>query len=375
MIVHLFRSDDCGPGVLQDVHSLLSTFPGPMQFKMQPETSYFDEFSDDVPAEPGELIEYNYQINADACEMASFENRFYERKTLSWNQIFEQCRMLRRQHDIGSEEFLVLLTSHNNNLNWFSAGNPDGSRDHFVHTEDWDYFLGSDRRFPVAYQIATGILKKFVFSDYADLTNHWHEEPRGCMLDFCKIKKEVSLKVRTGDICPDCLKLFNERNAPHALMEQVFAILDGIRSHMLFKSRFQVSKKLPALHIEGRNKDLLFPELGRLQFHLNPMEKTLYLFFLRHEDGVMISHLNDYLDEVREIYQSVSPADSRIAIERRVRDLVNPRSNSCSEKISRIKRKITETLGEQLAQHFIISGANGTPKKISYDRSLLVVNP
>jgi hypothetical protein len=371
MNIHLFRSDDCEPEVLNDVYNLLSSFPGPMQFRMQPETSYFEDFSDDVPELPEEKRVYS-AASYSPDNRINFEDRFFERQTLSWNQIFEHCRMLREQHDIGKEEFLVLLTTHNNNLNWFSAGNPDGSRDHFVHTEDWDYFLGSDRRFPIAYQIATGVLKKFVFNDYSDLSQHWHQEPRGCMLDFCQIKKEVSLKVRTGDICPDCLSLFEERKAPSALIEQVFAVLDGIRSHMLFKTRFQVSKRLPELHIKGQGKDLVFPELGGLQLHLNPLEKTIYHFFLRHEEGVLISHLSDYFHELMDLYLSISTADSRELIERRTRELSNPRSNSCSEKISKIKKKIVEALGEEMAQHYIISGANGTPKRIRFDRSLLV---
>ena len=374
MTVHLFRSDDCESEVLSDVYNLLCCFPGPMQFSIEPETSYFSDFTEPSPKDPFESIETKF------CSMAieesvGFESRFFARNTLSWQQIFEHCGNLRMQHDIGDDEFVVFLTSHNNNLNWFSAGNPQGPRDHFVHTEDWDYFVGSDRRFPIAYQIATGVLKKFVFQDYADLNASWHEEPRGCMLDFCKNKRQVSLKVRTGDICTDCLNLFKSRKAPSDLMEQVFSILDGIRSHMLFKSRFQISKKVPVLHIEGRNKDLIFPELGRLKLHLNPLEKTIYLLFLNHEDGILMSHLPDYRKEIEHLYLSLSTADSIASIERRINDLVNPHSNSCSEKISRIKRKIQECLGEQLAQHFIISGANATPKRIAFDRSLLVSVP
>jgi hypothetical protein len=195
------------------------------------------------------------------------------------------------------------------------------------------------------------------------------------MLDFCKEKKQISLKVRTGDICSDCLKLIHERGVSPAVVGQIFSIFDGIRTHMLFKNRFEISGNVPVLHILGRNKDLAFPELGMLRLHLNPLEKALYLFFLNHPEGVPISHLPDYKAEILELYASISPADSRETIEKRVEEMIDPVKNSCSEKISRIKRKVTDALGPGMASFFIISGANSTPKKIAFDRSLLVIQP
>ncbi len=371
MTIHLFRSSDCDPEILTDVCNLLSSFPGPLRFIQNNETCSIQNFSKN-PEEPKE--QQNFPIEDSVVNFCSynFNERFFERKSISWDIIFQTCQELRRRHDIGKEEFVVLLTSYNNDLNWFSAGNPSGDRDHFVHTEDWDFFVGSDRRFPIAYQIASGVLKKFVFRSYADLQEYWHEDPRGCMLDFCRDKTQVTLKVRTGDICPDCLHLFEEREAPSPIIEQVFRIFDGIRWQMLFKSRFRISRQLPVLHIEGRNKNLVFPDLARLDVHLNPLEKTVYLFFLNHPEGVLMSHLPDYKKEIRALYESVCPADDPAKIDLRVDELVNPRGNSTSEKISRIKRKLTEALGEEIAPDFIISGANGKPKKIALDRSLLV---
>ena len=369
MNVYLFRSEDCESDVLTDVHNLLSTFPGPLKFILKQESSEFLNFSQENPENPhGKLM---YSTREDFCVSYDFSGRFRGRKTLSWEEIFGHCRMLRHQHDIGDNDFVVLLTSHNNKLNWFSAGNPDGPRDHFVHTEDWDYFVGSDRRFPIAYQIATGILKRFVFTGYPDLMAHWHEVPRGCMLDFCQEKSQVSLKVRTGDICPDCLGLFEERKAPPAIIEQVFHVLDGIRTQMLYKSRFAFSRKIPVMQIEGRNQDIIFPELGRLKVHLNPLEKALYLLFLRHPEGILLSHLSDHREELSQLYLGISVADDGPMNLARAAELTDPRSNSASEKISRIKRKLIEALGEEIAASFIISGANGSKKKISADRSLI----
>jgi hypothetical protein len=59
-------------------------------------------------------------------------------------------------------------------------------------------------------------------------------------------------------------------------------------------------------------------------------------------------------------------------INSRINELIDPNSNSASEKISRIKRKITELLGAEMAHELIIQGPTGEPKKILLDRSKVV---
>lgn len=275
-MVHIFQTADCEEGVLSDVVNLLSGFPGPLRFRAEPELTSFSRFAEN----PKEPFKKNVVLfETEVSSSMKFENRFQKRNAVDWEHIFEKCTELRIQHDIGKDSFVILLMAANNTMNWFAAGSPDLARDLFVHTEDWDFFVGSDRRFPIAYQIASGILKRMVFRDYADLNNFWHYEPRGCMLDFCEKKQQVALKVRTGDVCPDCLNLFLNRKVPGEILAQVFRILDGIREQMLFKSRFQLNQSIPALHIKGQLRDLVFPSMGNLSIHLDPLEKVLYLFF------------------------------------------------------------------------------------------------
>ena len=290
-------------------------------------------------------------------------------EVVSWDTIFSRCSEYRRKYDIGTNEFVVLLTDYSNDKNWFAAGDPRGERNLFVQTRYWDYYSGSDLRYPVAYHTVTGILKKLMFRDYNDLNAHWHETPIGCMLDFCRNKKEISLKLRTADICPDCLKLINDRSVDHKVVQQVFEVLDGIRAQMVYKERFVINRQPPQLIFEGRNRKLIFPELGDLEVRLTPLEKTVYLFFFSHPEGVALNSIFEYKDEFMDIYSSLSNADSREVMEQRVNDLIDPLSNSISEKISRIRRKFSEVLGEEMAADFIITGANAETRYIPNARN------
>jgi hypothetical protein len=52
-----------------------------------------------------------------------------------------------------------------------------------------------------------------------------------------------------------------------------------------------------------------------------------------------------------------------------VNDLIDSLSNSISEKISRIRRKFSEALGEEMAADFIITGANAELRYIPSARN------
>jgi hypothetical protein len=373
MIVHLIRSDEYADEKFWQVMDLLRKFPGPLQFRTQEFPVSFSE--GEIHAEDFDSKKFERK-NQPVFEV-NFVSAAYEPPqkiySLSWNDIFEKCRAYRLEHDIGDDEFVVLLTEYGNEFNWFSAANPKGTRDMFVQTSNWDFFLGSDQRYPVAYQLSTGILKQLIFRDYKDLQSCWHEQPRGCMMDFCRDKKEITFKMRTGDICHDCLDLFHKRGVNHDVVAQVFDIIDGIRTQMMYKDRFVVRRNPPQMHIVGRNKKMIFPEMGDLQLSLNPLEKTVYLFFLNHPEGVELNFVQDYRAELETIYSGLSNSDNRALIQSRIDDLVNhPLSNSLSEKISRIKRKLIELLGESIASYFIISGENASPKKILLERSKIV---
>ena len=372
MIVRLFRSEECPASLLRDVVNLLNDFPGPIKFTEEQEVRQFTSFqaSPENPFRKTKMVFHSMKTSE--MSRVNFERRHRARQTVSWEDIFRMCTELRLQHDIGVQEFVVLLMGYNNDLNWFAAGSMDKQRNFFIHASDWDFFIGSDQRFPVAYQVASGILKKLAFSDSRQLASHWHQDPRGCMLDFCADKEEVSLKMRTADICPDCFALFENQKVQPVVMHQVLQIFDGIREQMLFKSRFRIRGKIPVLHIRGRMYDLVVPEMGQLGIPLDPIEKTLYLFYLRHPEGVAISHLSDYQTELMDWYLRLSSSENREQMQRTIRDLTNPLSNSASEKLSRMKGKFIHALGREIAGHFLLKGGKGQPRKIDLSRDLVI---
>jgi len=263
----------------------------------------------------------------------------------------------------------VLLSSKRTANNWLMASDSNRRNNYFIATEEWKMYSFTEVLYPIAYQLATGILKKFMFQNENDYATARHLRPIGCMLDHCQRRKDFTIKMRTADVCVDCQQLIRERNVSEELCLQVFRIMEGIRSHILFKERFNITRNSPGLTIDNNGRTIRVRELGNIILPFNPLENTLYRFFLKHPEGIRLNFLQDYRDEIMELYQSNKRYGSIEEINSRIDDLLNPSSNSASEKISRIKRKILELVDEYMAQDLLIQGAAGEVKRIALERS------
>jgi hypothetical protein len=107
------------------------------------------------------------------------------------------------------------------------------------------------------------------------------------------------------------------------------------------------------------------------EIELTPLQKTVFIFFLLKQDGIMFKDLPKYKNELFNIYSKISNRTSMQTIQKSVAELANPYSNSMSEKCSRIREAFMKCMDERLANHYCITGARNNPKRIELDRSLV----
>lgn len=375
--IWLIRSKEYSSEKFWEVLELLKTFHGPLQFKTQEkhleipqdlmeEVTMLDLDLKKQKSEP--LVVYSLNETENSPERSMIPQFL---KRVSWETNFDQCQDYRVKEGISENDFIVLLTEHSNEFGWFTAGDPKGQRNLFVHTAFWEHYTGSDHRYPVAYHIAAAVLKRLTFSNYSDLNAHLHQEARGCINDFCAEKKKVSLKLRTADICPACMNLMDERNVDRAVIRQVLAIIEGIRNQMLFKNRWKLDPKPVKLQVKGENKRIIFPELGNLEVKLTPLEKTLFLLFLNHPEGIRLVDLSDFRPELKMIYRGLYNGSDPGLVDFNIISLSDPLSPSTSQKLSKIKSKFINALGADLARFYYPIGENSQPRKIQLERVLI----
>ncbi len=117
---------------------------------------------------------------------------------------------------------------------------------------------------------------------------------------------------------------------------------------------------------------ILLSDYGNLEVELTPLPKVVFLFFLRHPEGVLFKKLFEHRQELLELYKQISLREDMQAMYRSIDELIDPTKNSINEKCSRIKEAFIKIMDDSYAQHYYITGARGVEKSITINRNLVV---
>lgn len=125
---------------------------------------------------------------------------------------------------------------------------------------------------------------------------------------------------------------------------------------------------LPALHVA--EDGAIFLENGA-EIELQPMPKAIYLFFLRHPEGVRLAGIGEHAAEIIQLYRLASMYGSGRQSHSRPENLFVPGHKSLIEKLSVIKKQFTEKLGSERAVFYHPYGERGGKRKIYLPDSLI----
>lgn len=126
-------------------------------------------------------------------------------------------------------------------------------------------------------------------------------------------------------------------------------------------SRLRISEKGRLYLVDRNNAEVKVQTIGR----------ALYILYLRHEEGIALTELNDHRDELMEIYATISNYNDMERLQRTVDNLVDYVGNTINPLLSRIKKSFTTLLGEQ-AKDYWIEGNVSEAKRINLPRSLVI---
>ena len=385
MKVHLIKDSEVGKDVFSEVVDLLQSISGPIEF-LYDINNTIDFTEDDVEDSqvleqkkfekaipPEERIYANIRPSKEfEFEFRPFKNFTFPlfRKTTKWTTIFNKCNHYRNRNNIPENEFVILLTEVSNTNNWFASLDEKMPFNGFIHTADWNHFIKCQDSFPIAFEVIALVLQKHMFNDYNEARSSVHLDPIGCINDMCLKKKDIKLKLRTADICPDCMNKLKGKLS-FAEINQALNIMESLRVKMLFSQNFKQNVPLSRLVINNDNR-IFLPDFGNIEIKLRPLEKTLYFFYLNHPDGVGLSFLRGKREEMYDIYTKLSGIGSLEEMKSRINDMVDVTKSSAFEKISKIKATFVKAIGEELAKNYYIQGGNGEVKKVLLDRELYI---
>ena len=375
MKVHLIRSKNYNVEDFNNVLNILRKNRGSIEFvPSEPivipaaiQEEIYDTKKDFETQKP-------FPESRDICSMFA-ENKIsfpHKRNTITWEELFNVCKNYRRDYFIDDCDHVILLNDVPNENNWFGCVDST-KKNYFVQTNDWDWYLGRsiDNRFPVAYEIVSWLLRSLMYKNQTEIISSLHKEPKGCMMDYCIDKTQIIIKMRTADLCPECLKVLENRDINRTYARQLFQIMDGLRDNIMFRQRSQLLMQLSRMEIRGLSKSIYLTDLGDLQINLNPKERALYLLYLNHPEGIQRSYLIDYKDELRTYYAQISNQATNELIDIAINRLVDVRDNNMNEVMARIRSKFKNAVGEEQAKDYSITFTPEGTHKILLNRELV----
>lgn len=385
--VYLIRSEEYLEEDFSQVVNLLNQFNGPIEF-ISAETNYLQSTPPIVSwMTKLEFEKKNtpklslYKIDSVECFSASDSEPPQasivfpvEVPSLSWDNLFAACIDYRMMHNIPENDHVIILTDFANKENWF-AGIDSTMKNYFIQTSNWHHYLGNsiDSRFPIAYEIVVWLLRSQMFKNRQEIMDSVHKGSTGCMMDFCENKKDIVLKMRTADICNDCLAVIQNREVDRPFARQILDSMDGIRQHMMFRERSEFLNSPSKMEIRGFMKRIFLKDLGDLEMQLNPKEKTIYLFFLNHPEGVRIVDLIDHKTEISHFYETFTNSYDSSQIEQAINLLLDPTEGNINQVFSRIRAKFKLAVGSRLSNFYTVEGNPGDPFKINLNRELVSI--
>jgi len=379
MNIHLIRTENVNFSLLQEVVELLSQFRGSMTYNLSMHDLFFKDnhYAYESLESLSELHAKRImscflnddQTNRSKHSLSSPSFPVKRKKKEGMNDLFTHHNLYRKYYDVGDNELVILLTDIANPLNWFSYG--DCNNNAYIYTDEWEYYIASERKYPIAYQVVSNVLQLLMFENYNDMMSKVHHKSVGCINDFCEDKRQIEMKMKMTDICLKCQNIMRVKNINPSIINQSIETMFGIRSKMLSIEMFKSSRRDSRLVFCEKGNPVLI-DLDNNKVKLTPLERTLYHFFIRHQEGIKQIHLADYKDELKSLYLEFSGQANLANITNSINMLIDVQENSFQEKLSKIRRKFQDVLGDDGGyKKYVIIKYEDERYAIKIDRSLI----
>ena len=336
MKIHLFSINSDHNELLKSVFDKLVEFKGQFQF----------------------LLNTDYNYNSENKSFNSFES------------LFEICDDFRDNGRIEKTDVAILISPFSYS-GYFSLFEPK-SRNIFVCTENWELFSNAEKPLLIAHQVVENILQCLAGFDEKNA----HDPSIGCINDMCIDKLEITLKLRTADICPECIQLFLKGEVTNAMLFESMKFLEDLRKDFLLQNSYSKNLNPLKLTCKKNNKGNLEIYIGEQLIKFTKTELFLYyVLCMGKEKG------NNFFDNLTEetlingikISQELQKFNNFHNVTKEsyfgVQMLGNIRKN-----VNFINNKLNEALGPNLASFYIIKKRNEESNESKLEQLKLQLN-
>ena len=146
-------------------------------------------------------------------------------------------------------------------------------------------------------------------------------------------------------------------------------VKSGVEIDVLEKM-IQTDEKISRLIIT-KDYRIILPDYDNMEIKMDPMQKSIYLLFLKHPEGIIFKDLPDYRPELLAIYKEIKAGFFSKSSEKSVETVTNPNKNSMNVYCSRILSVFISLFDQRLAKYYYIDGTRTGLKRIALPRNLV----
>ena len=292
--------------------------------------------------------------------------------TLEFDDFFKVCDTYRFINNTPDDEFVIVLTSIKNEKEWFSSFK---NQNIFVYIPIWDELTPNNPDYAVAHQIIENVFQSLIKLNIEDVPNepNIHLEVNGCINDFCEEEEKVLTKLKMAEICVACQKRAKDYLVDTRILIQIKEIIESLRKHFLDFQLIQEEIDPEPIFVDDIGQIFI----GEKKMVLDPLHKTLLIFFLIHRnDRIMFSDLEIKKEELKGIYYYVKGTSETSSVNFVIED-----SSAFSDKKSKLKGSLTEQIGI-VAKHYWIgreevneNGKRSFYHQLSLNPKLIHISP
>jgi hypothetical protein len=278
---------------------------------------------------------------------------------------------VRRAQELDDEDAVVLLTSLSDEKNYFAYGEPAGTGPghHCIMISGWEDMAAMDFLYPTLHIVASNLLQGRMYKTMEEWERHSHQEPVGCLSDFCWDKQDILLRLRTADVCEACAGKFNaaieEGKLAEEEFEQCMELLELAREGIRFHNRMIATPKPSPLLIDPTNLSVTLVSHNRVINFNGVIPHCLYILYLKHPEGIPYHELEQHIEALIDHYDKIKGTKTREKLLQSFGVLTAHHERSrLNQEVSKLRRSVKEAVGEKLLPLYMWDAGREAPKVI-----------
>ena len=129
--------------------------------------------------------------------------------------------------------------------------------------------------------------------------------------------------------------------------------------------------KLSPLRVD-RNGRIFMTEFGNKEVKMDHLTKMVYLFFLRHPEGMRMKEVSEHQEELLGLYMQITGRDALEKIKESIARHTDPFGPNLNISASRIRKAFKDLVGEKVARFYWLEGSRGELYSIKLDRDYVI---